>query len=414
MNKSPSCVITTIQEPTEAIIQFTAYLYRRASKLVVIGDKKGPATYPIEGVVFLSLQDQLKSQFELARKLPTAHYARKNIGYLTAIAQGASCIYETDDDNAPLPNWTMREETVTAKEIEGRRTEVRGQMSEDREQETVGGEQRAEGRGQRAEVGSRESENIQVKNRWVNVYKYFTDENIWPRGFPIDEIHSEVPEVRGPQYDLPDLRGKQRSEVRDRISEGKGHNSEFRLQNSDPGIRAPIQQGLVNNSPDVDAIWRMVLDRPLDFQQGPSVYLPPQCWCPFNSQSTWWWPVAYPLLYLPSYCSFRMTDIWRSFIAQRCLWELGYGVVFHSPEVVQERNEHNLIRDFKDEIPGYTRNKEFVEILERLSLGKGPDAISRNLKKCYEALVTEEFFPEREIELVETWLEDLRKMLEIR
>ena len=99
MNKSLFCVITTIQEPTEAVIRLMPYLYDLDSKLVVIGDKKGPITYPIEGVIFLSLQDQVESQFELARKLPTGHYSRKNIGYLTAIAQDASCIYETDDDN---------------------------------------------------------------------------------------------------------------------------------------------------------------------------------------------------------------------------------------------------------------------------------------------------------------------------
>ena len=42
-------------------------------------------------------------------------------------------------------------------------------------------------------------------------------------------------------------------------------------------------------------------------------------------------PVA-RLMYLPSTCTFRMTDIWRSLIAQRCLWELGQGVVFHAAD----------------------------------------------------------------------------------
>jgi hypothetical protein len=43
-----------------------------------------------------------------------------------------------------------------------------------------------------------------------------------------------------------------------------------------------------------------------------------------------------PLLYLPSHCCFRMTDIWRSFIAQRCLWELGHWVVCQAPELELE------------------------------------------------------------------------------
>ncbi len=83
-----------------------------------------------------------------------------------------------------------------------------------------------------------------------------------------------------------------------------------------------IQQGLANGSPDVDAVWRLILDRNFAFSDGAPVVLEAGNWSPFNTQSTWWWPIAYPLLYLPSYCSFRTCDIWKSFIAQRCLWEL--------------------------------------------------------------------------------------------
>ena len=175
-----------------------------------------------------------------------------------------------------------------------------------------------------------------------------------------------------------------------------------------PGLRAPIQQGLVNGSPDVDAIWRLVLDRPFEFDERPSEMLAPDNWCPFNTQSTWWWPVAYPLLYIPSHCPFRMCDIWRSFVAQRCLWELGYGIAFHAPEVVQERNPHQLVRDFEDEIPGYKRNREFASVLRSLCLLPGVEGVSANLRVCYEALVAAELLPNMELPLVDAWIEDLR------
>jgi len=335
MKNALCSVITTIQKPTDAVFNLSLRLNDIYAKLIVVGDRKGPKTYPVEGVEFYSLQKQLESQFELAHKIPTNHYTRKNIGYLAAIAKGASCIYETDDDNAPLPGWTKRHETVQGKAVQG--------------------------------------------SGWVNIYQLFTEERIWPRGFPLDEVMESFLNTPAVKEDLITL-------------------------------RSPIQQGLSDNSPDVDAIWRLVMDQPFHFEQDMSVYLLPGSWCPFNSQSTWWWPEAYPLLYLPSYCSFRMTDIWRSFIAQRCLWELGYGVVFHAPEVIQDRNVHNLMRDFKDEIPGYIRNKEFVEVLEELSLEKGLDAMTINLKKCSEALVKAEFFPEKELALLNTWLEDLEKI----
>ena len=109
-------------------------------------------------------------------------------------------------------------------------------------------------------------------------------------------------------------------------------------------------------------------------------------------------------MYLPSNCSFRMTDIWRGFIAQRCLWEMGGAVAFHAPEAVQDRNPHDLQKDFADEVPGYLRNDEIKCILCALKLGKYPD---KNLVQCYEALVEARIFPVDELQLVDFWLRDI-------
>jgi hypothetical protein len=212
--------------------------------------------------------------------------------------------------------------------------------------------------------------------RWCNVYRRFTDTLIWPRGFPLQEIRPSELEKLG----------------------GRGRTT---------AIASPIQQGLADSSPDVDAVWRLVLDQPIHFNSADSVALQPGVWCPFNSQSTWWWPDAYPLMYLPSFCSFRMTDIWRSFIAQRCLWEMGGRLSFHSPEVVQIRNPHNLLLDFVDEIPGYSRNDELVKLLEEQSLERGVDAVPSNFVRCYETLVKHGLFPAKEIKLIRAWLKDL-------
>ena len=298
----------------------------------MVGDSKGPDAYEVAGTVFLSLETQLSSRFGLARLGPVGHYARKNIGYLEAIRRKATCIYETDDDNAPLASWRPRDEQFKALEVDQR--------------------------------------------GWVNVYRCFSSERIWPRGFPLDALRETL-------------------------------NAAPALRETTFHVRAPIQQGLANGSPDVDAVWRLVLDRHFEFETRSSVSLPQGSWCPFNSQSTWWWPSAYPLMYLPSNCSFRMTDIWRSFIAQRCLWELGYGLVFHAAEVIQERNEHDLMRDFRDEVVGYLRNKEFVKVLGALTLKRGEGRQGENLRACYEALVAEDFFPEAELVLVDAWLEDI-------
>jgi len=331
-------IITTIQEPTRSVHVLVDRLVKGGGALVGAGDSKGPQSYmgmpgkpwPVE---FLSLSAQQSSRFRLTKNLPTKHYARKNIAYLQAIAAGAPCIYETDDDNnAPIEAWHPRSEILKAARV------IPASVS-----------------------------------RWINVYRYFSSDKIWPRGLPLDEIHRSVPESRMVQESL----------------------------------RAPIQQGLVNGSPDVDAIWRLVMDRPFSFDKEESIYLEPGNWSPFNTQSTWWWPVVYPLLYIPSYCSFRMCDIWKSFVAQRCLWELDMGIVFHAAEVVQERNPHDLMEDFRGEMPGYEGNREICNILSGLPLHGGEEAVAGNLRCCYKSLVEKGFFPAGEMDLVDAWLGDL-------
>jgi hypothetical protein len=333
-----AAVITTIQKPTRGVVRLVQKLAEYGGSLVVAGDKQGPAHFRSPHFAdgcqmdFLTLANQHASEFDLARKLPVGSYSRKNIAYLHAIAAGAQLLYETDDDNAPLDSWKPRSESV-------------------------------------ATVRSIDPTN----GRWVNAYRYFSSELIWPRGFPLSEIHLAAPETK-----------------------------------MVAALRSPIQQGLANGSPDVDAVWRLIFDRAFAFVNAPSVVLQAGNWCPFNTQSTWWWPVVYPLLYLPSYCSFRTCDIWKSFIAQRCLWELGYGITFHAPEVFQDRNQHDLDRDFADEVPGYTRNKEIADVLSRLELKRGEARIGDNLHRCYETLVAAGIFRPPEVELVELWLEDLR------
>ncbi len=110
-------------------------------------------------------------------------------------------------------------------------------------------------------------------------------------------------------------------------------------------------------------------------------------WCPFNSQNTAFWRDAFPLLYLPAYCSFRMTDIWRSFVAQRIAWENGWSILFHEPTVYQFRNDHSLMRDFADEVPGYLHNRKIGDTLAALSLRPGVEQLGANLLACYEELV---------------------------
>src|SRR5258708_2242283 len=79
-----------------------------------------------------------------------------------------------------------------------------------------------------------------------------------------------------------------------------------------------------------------------------------------------------------------MTDIWRSLVAQRILWENNWMLLFHSPTGVQARNEHNLMNDFENEIPGYLHNETIAETLMGARLKAGPATIGNSLMRSSE------------------------------
>jgi hypothetical protein len=210
---------------------------------------------------------------------------------------------------------------------------------------------------------------------WVNVYSYFSRHPIWPRGFSLEHIR--------------------------RVSPQLGALKE---------VHAPVQQGLADDNPDVDAIYRLTQPLPLRFERRDNVGLQPRAVCPFNSQNTTWFAEAFPLLYLPSYCSFRMTDIWRSFVAQRIMWEYNWTLLFHNSTVRQERNDHSLIADFQDEISGYLNNDKIMNALASLKLPGGVQSINDHLLICYEELVALGFIDAKELPLLATWISDLEQI----
>lgn len=210
---------------------------------------------------------------------------------------------------------------------------------------------------------------------WVNAYRYFSKHFIYPRGLPLSRARDEVPAAG--------------------VAE---------LQ------RCPIQQGLADSDPDVDAVYRMLFPLPFRFETSHEpILLRNGSWCPFNSQNTTFFQDAFPLLYLPAHCSFRMTDIWRSFVAQRVMHAMGMGILFHGPTVWQERNDHNLDRDFADELPGYTNNAAIREALCQLDLK--PDTSIRNMMEiCYETLIRHGWVGRGEEALLGAWFEDIRSL----
>ena len=324
-------VITSISSSENKILMdYAEKAPKHGFRFIIAGDEKSPENFNLTGCEYLSLNDQLDSGFILAKHLPTRHYARKNIGYLYAMKNGATVIIETDDDNCAKNSfWNKREDYVQADYYEN--------------------------------VG------------WMNVYNLFSGENIWPRGFSLEHVKT-----------VPD--------------KNKAINKL---------CYCPVQQGLADENPDVDAIYRMIFPLPFNFKKATDVATGNNAWCPFNSQNTTWFKEAFMLMYLPSYCSFRMTDIWRSFVVQRICWENDICILFHHATVWQERNEHNLLTDFRDELPGYKNNHEIVQRLSTLKLQKGLTYLPDNLVTCYQLFVDMNLMDKKELDLIHAWIKDV-------
>lgn len=326
-------VITSVSPPNAVLFDYAKQASLRAIPFIVVGDQSSPADFSIEGCDFWSLDRQQSLPFKLATILPARHYARKNLGYLIAMLGGATVIIETDDDNFARESfWEQRKVVKPAFQVNG--------------------------------------------TGWVNVYRYFSDSQIWPRGFPLECVQGQLKPL------APQLKE----------------------------IFSPIQQGLADENPDLDALYRLIHPLPQNFSEHPDVAIGNRAWCPFNSQNTSWFREAFPLLYLPSYCSFRMTDIWRSFIAQRIAWANDWQILFHGATVWQERNEHNLLRDFTDEIPGYLNNAKICSALEDLELQAGKENIGSNMIRCYELLTSMGLMPIDEMRLLDAWLLDINNV----
>lgn len=325
---SPKCIIiTSIHGITDAVKSFARF---EDWHVIVVGDKKTPPLQknPFPNVTFLSVRDQEDMDFSFLEFCPFNHYVRKNLGYLYAIRHGATWIADTDDDNIPYEQWGMG-------------------IAENAHMETVSG------------------------TRFVNMYRFFTDASIWPRGFPLNEIQNQhQPEVTPPMQH-----------------------------------RIAVWQGLADKDPDVDAIYRLTVNTPVTFGKRSSLALAPGTYCPINSQNTvWTMKACFPYLYLPVSVTFRFCDILRGYVAQRGIWALQAKLAFTSASVYQERNVHDFMKDFVDEIPCYTQISTVVDFLDSIELEGNP---SRDIVAMYNGLKKIGVVDERDCKGVQAFVRDL-------
>ncbi|MCE5198296.1 MAG: STELLO glycosyltransferase family protein [Armatimonadota bacterium] len=213
---------------------------------------------------------------------------------------------------------------------------------------------------------------------FVNTYSYFTDMHIWPRGLPLSQIKA-----------------------------GAGSIGEAQLSESETCIG--VWQGLADEDPDVDAIYRLTNNAPCFFSERDPIVLKKGTVCPFNSQNTAFRKELFALLYLPAFVTFRFTDILRGLVAQPIMWLYDYYLGFTKATVIQKRNEHDYTKDFESEIPCYLQSSKILEIVsECLDASKN---ISDNLCAAYAGLAKHNIVCDREVECVKAWCSELASQI---
>lgn len=323
-----AAIITTINSLTKGIESIISLA--EEYQVLIIGDKKSKPIQPQNNLNIFDVERQTRLKYNLVQHLPFNHYTRKNIGYLLALKEKMEIIFDTDDDNILIENLPLDFKS--------------------------------------------HSFNLLTGQKYCNIYEYYTDDFVWPRGYPLDEIKNKKS-----------------------------------VKQENKNVKVGIWQYLANNDPDVDAIFRLILQKEdIVFKTGIEYVLDKHVYCPFNSQATLWTKETLPYAYLPFTVSFRFTDILRGYIAQRCLWEHDLHLAFSSPIVYQDRNAHNFLHDFESEIPCYIDIKKLVSILDSLSLKQSFDI---NLMTIYNELIKHNLVKKDELKGVRAWIDDIIKLI---
>ena len=126
-------------------------------------------------------------------------------------------------------------------------------------------------------------------------------------------------------------------------------------------IKPDIQANFWNGDPDIDAVCRMIFKPECNFKKNFFPFFSKKI-SPFNSQNTLITRKVIKDYFLFPHIG-RMDDIWASFYVT----SKKYRVLYNEPTVYQQRNVHNLIKDFKDEYIGYVNSLKLVESLYKNS-----------------------------------------------
>ena len=369
-------VVTTIFPPSEALIDISTL---QDWCTVVIGDTKTaqdwltsePRLNNNPRVVFMSLEEQLQWLQHLPgdiglflKHIPYKHFARKNIGFLYAILQKATFVYDFDDDNYLNKDSSNDANLLPLIDNEQSLSNVRLVEFEDKDITSFNHHPLMETMfGNSSSSSGNDKENI-------------IDKTSWARGFPLELIQDT-----------------------------KTHGTVTSTQNTIPMSKIGVIQYCANNNPDIDAIHRLTKPLPMNF--GPDtepIMVPPNVYSPYNAQATIHTNAAMFASLLPITVTSRVTDIWRGFFAQTLFKEVDLALVFAPPRITQYRNVHNILGDLESEKDLYYKSGKLVEFLAEYQSQEQQRSLPGMMEDLWIQLYERGYIELKDVGLVQLWL----------
>merc|ERR1712196_117509 len=123
-----------------------------------------------------------------------------------------------------------------------------------------------------------------------------------------------------------------------------------------------------DEDPDVDALFRLTRQLPCSFNGMPQdskgiLSIPNNVYVPYNAQATVHLEDAFWGLLLPVTVHGRVSDIWRAYLTQKLLWDIGESVAFHPSHVIHDRGAHDYLKDFQSEQDLYLKTAAMLSFL---------------------------------------------------
>jgi hypothetical protein len=304
-------------------------------EFVVIGDRKTPAAAAefCEGVqrdtgIRMSYFDVARQQDflgrfrRLNRLVPWNSIQRRNVGLIYALEQGCDNVISIDDDNFLVPGSDFVGEHITGLGV------------------------------------SASQKIVSTATGWFNCLKMMETNfgTVYPRGFALSK-------------------------------RWQAENWQF----SDAIRRPVVNAGLWAGDPDIDALTRIYF--PVEARLPLShdyLTLAKDCWCPINTQNTAFHRGAAAVSFvvvmgweLNGLKVARYDDIWMSWFLRAIMDHFGDAARYGKPVVQQNRNQHNLFRDLREELPAMEINEALIEVC-RAATFAGDNYIS-----CYRELAAQ-------------------------